>query len=138
MPVWPICFCTCWPKVYGSNWLPTAMTCTSRMVRPASSRAPRLASAARSRASRSRWRRKGVIAVPMIHTSSLIAVSPLGRVVGVAERDRLGSVVVGAGPVGDHPDRHVEVDGGGFRGHVDEVGLHEGTVVEAHQHRDEG
>ncbi len=49
MPVWPICFCRCWPSMFdASNRHPTARICMSPMVAPASARAPRAVSLARS------------------------------------------------------------------------------------------
>jgi hypothetical protein len=49
IPVWPICFCRCCPSMFdASSRQPTASICMSAMVAPASARAPRAVSLARS------------------------------------------------------------------------------------------
>src|SRR6202022_1233692 len=72
MPVWPICFCSCWPMpALAFIRFPAASTPLSAMVTPASESAPMAAWAARSTASRSGCLPNLVIRIPRIQTSSL-------------------------------------------------------------------
>ena len=52
MPVWPICFCTCWPMPeLAWNRVPHDRMSMSEMVTPPSSSAPKAAVVAKSTAS---------------------------------------------------------------------------------------
>ena len=81
MPVWPSCFCSCWPMpALACIRLPAAMTPMSFMVTPPSARAPRTASEARSTRSWSGCLPNLVMWIPRIHRSSDAMVSSLSVV----------------------------------------------------------
>src|SRR5690606_29966552 len=141
MPVWPICFCSCWPMpALAFIRLPAASTPMSAMVRPASASAPIAASAARSTVSRSGCLPNLVMVMPTIQMSSLaLIVAPCRREVvcrsgrGLeTEADGLGAVGVRADRVGRQPHLHPGADVLGVRFDVDEVGAHMGAVAVHH------
>src|SRR4051812_314965 len=110
MPVWPICFCSCWPMpALAAIRLPAASTPMSFIVTPASFSAAMAASAARSTVSRSGCLPNLVMWIPRIQTLSLIAclLACSGRL--EAETDGLVAVVVRADRVGGELDLHAEV-----------------------------
>src|SRR5579862_4534020 len=142
MPVWPICFWSRWPSMAEASMRqPTASTPMSAIPAPASSRAPRAASLARSTVSLSGYRPNFVMAVPMIHTvSATVAPCPRGCSAATAvargsgggegEGDRLGPLLVPAAGEGREPHLHAEIDLLGLRARLDQVGLHHAATVE--------
>ena len=81
MPVWPSCFCTCWPMpALDCIRLPAPMIPMSFMVTPPSARAPSTASEARSTRSWSGCLPNLVMWIPRIHRSSDAMVSSLSVV----------------------------------------------------------
>src|SRR5579875_745148 len=126
---------------------PTASSCMSKMVVPASPSAPSAAWAARSTTSRSGYRPNGVMAVPMIQTRSAIAVLLLScaasgdpaRAAGSdrseAKGDRLGALVVGAGTEGGERDPHAQTDVSRVGLDVLQVGFDDPSPVEVHHCR---
>src|SRR6056297_1428625 len=139
MPVWPICFCSCWPMPPDPMRLPAARMPMSAMETPASARAAMAAWAPRSTVSRSGCLPNLVMLIPRIQMSSLISRSSR-RDRREAETDRLDTAVVGAHRIGGqadlHAERHVLVVGG----HVDQVAPHARAVAVDHRshvrHRD--
>ena len=77
MPVWPICFCSCWPMpAPAAIRFPAASTPMSFMLTPASARAFIEASEARSIVSLSGCLPNFVIEIPRIQTSSAMTDFP--------------------------------------------------------------
>src|SRR5690606_10866274 len=129
MPVWPICFCSCWPMpAAASIRLPAASTPMSRIVTPASARAASAASDARSTASLSGCLPNLVMVIPRIQMSSaMVGPSVLDGL--EAEADGLGAVVVGADHIGGQPHLHPELHVLGVGFGVDHVAPHAGPVA---------
>src|SRR5579864_7026192 len=124
MPVWPICFWSCWPMpALAAIRFPAARIPMSFMVTPASDRAPRAASAARSTVSLSRCLPNLVMWIPRIQTFSAISLLQWKGALGglVAEADRLHAVVIGAQRIRGQPDTHPGRDRLGCRVDVDQV-----------------
>src|SRR6516165_8955608 len=120
MPVWPICFCSCWPRPPPPIRLPAASTCISFIDTPPSASAPRAASAARSTVSLSGCLPNLVIEMPRIHTSS-----DTGRLQWLeAEADGLGAFTVGRDREDRQPHLHPQPDVLRIRLHVHEVRPH--------------
>src|SRR5829696_2227180 len=98
MPVWPICFWSCWPMpALAAMRLPAARTPICCMVTPPSDSAPMAASAARSIVSWSLCFPNLVMWIPRIQTSSAMGALPslrrwsCGRSPWFRRTDRRGS-----------------------------------------------
>src|SRR5215468_7049920 len=135
MPVWPICFCSCWAMPPPRpNRLPAARIPMSFIVAPESASAPRAASAPRSTTSLSGCLPNLVMWIPRIQMSSLLLIVVLRfarcSVDGFeTEADRLGSVGVGAHRIGGQPQLHAERDVLGIGWAVDHVAAHARAVA---------
>src|SRR5688500_130280 len=129
MPVWPICFCSCWPMpAEAFIRLPAASTPTSFTVTPPSASAPSAASEARSTMSLSACLPNLVIVMPRIHMSSeAMFFSYSGRL--EPEADGLGAFSVGADRERRELHLHAEGDVLGVGRGVDDVGPHAGAVA---------
>src|SRR5436190_24368162 len=129
MPVWPICFWSCWPMPAAAAMrFPAASTPMSPIVTPPSRRAPVAASAARSTVSSSGCLPNFVMWIPRIQTLSL-AMTILLADRFEPEADGLGAVVVGADRERGQPDLHADRDVFGIGGTVDDVGPHARAVA---------
>src|SRR5918993_3373100 len=127
MPVWPICFCSCWPKPPPPIRLPAPMMPMSFIDTPPSWRAPCTASAARSTVSLSGCFPNLVMWMPRIQMSSLalivlLRLSVAGRF--EPEADGFLAVIVLTQRVRRQADLHVRRDVVGIGLHVDEVAAH--------------
>src|SRR6478736_8467990 len=129
MPVWPICFCSCWPMPAAAPMrLPAARTPMSFMVTPPSARAARAASDARSTGSSSGYLPNFVMLMPRIQMSSLDMSCPLVRRLE-AVVDCLGAGGVGADGERGQTDLHPERDVIGVGRGVDDRAPHAGAVA---------
>src|SRR5688572_1623195 len=108
MPVWPICFCSCWPMPPEPMRLPAASTPMSFMVTPPSFSAARAASAPRSTMSLSGYLPNFVMWMPRMKMSSAIGFSLRDR--PEAESHGLGAFGIGADDVGGELHLHAERD----------------------------
>src|SRR5215471_5694227 len=127
MPVWPICFCSCWPMpAPAAMRLPAASTPMSFMDTPASASAAWAASEARSIVSLSGCFPNLVMWMPRIQTSSAMSVR-LQR--GEPEADGLGAGAVGADRERGELDLHAQRDVLGIGLDPDEVAPHAGAVA---------
>src|SRR5262245_8850035 len=130
MPVWPICFWSCWPTLaLAAIRLPAASTPMSCMVTPPSARAPRAASEARSIVSLSGCLPNLVIVIPRIQTSSAMSVRLLGA---EPEPDGFRAGTVDTDGERREPDLHAQPDvfRSGLRAH--DVAPHAGPVAVDH------
>src|SRR5438552_12431628 len=119
MPVWPICFCSCWPMPpLAPIRLPAASTPICFIDTPPSFSAPSAASAARSTVSLSGYLLNFVMWIPRIQMLS--AISVLRSDLFEAEADGLSAVVVGADRVRRELDLHAELHMLGIRFGVDD------------------
>src|SRR5437016_3060579 len=122
MPVWPICFCNCWPMPAAAPMrLPAAITPMSFIATPPSASALSAASAAKSTVSRLGCLPNFVMWIPRIHTSSR-AIGLLQRL--ETEADRLGAVVVRTDHIGSQADLHAKLHVLRIGCGVDDVGAH--------------
>src|SRR4030095_14019772 len=127
MPVWPICFWSCWPTLaLAAMRLPAASTPMSFMVTPPSARAPRAASDARSIVSLSGCLPNLVIVMPRIQTSSAMSVGLLGS---EPEPDGFRAGAVDTDGERGEPDLHAQPDVVGRGVHADDVAPHAGPVA---------
>src|SRR5262245_29118450 len=125
MPVWPICFCSCWPMpALAAMRLPAARTPMSFIVTPPSARAASAASAARSTVSLSGRLPNLVMLMPRIQTSSAIAVGLQGC---EPEADGLGAGAVGADRERGELDLHAQAHVLGVGLDADHVAPHAGA-----------
>src|SRR5205823_1079339 len=128
MPVWPICFCSCWPMPpLAAMRLPAASTPICFMVTPPSFNAPSAASDARSTMSLSGYLPNFVMWIPRIQTLSAMSRSPLDRF--EAEADGFDAVVVGADWIRRELDLHAQVHVIGIGVGVDDVAPHARAVA---------
>src|SRR3954462_5199122 len=128
MPVWPICFCSCWPMpALAFIRLPAARTPTSFMLTPASARAPMVASAARSMVSLSGCFPNLVMWIPRIQTSSLAIERSLQGF--ESEADRFRAAAIGGDGIRRQPQLHAQLHVLRVGGHVDDVAPDAGAVA---------
>src|SRR5271165_3081025 len=127
MPVWPSCFCSCWPiPALAAIRLPAPIIPTSFMVTPPSVSAPSTASEARSTMSLSGCFPNLVMWIPRIQTSSAAISTSQGF---EAEADRFGSILILPDCLGGQAHRHPERDVLGIGFDIDQVRPHTGALA---------
>src|SRR5205807_6227984 len=131
IPVWPICFCSCWPiPAKAAIRLPAASTPISFIDAPPSRSAPMAASAARSTVSLSACLPNLVMWIPRIQTSPLaICRPPCSAQRFEPEADGLHAGVIGSQRVGSQLHLHSQPDVLGVGRDVDQVGPHARPVA---------